>query len=419
MLRAALVLAVALLAALAGTAAPPATGYTAKVTVGAPTRLDWTFAVTSQSLADPPAKLTGDGFDSAKQTYELFVPERKDAKKPVPAILFISAGDEPGGWKAFEAVCKDRGFAFIGVRGAGNNVPPPKRVRIVLDCLDDVRRKLPLDADRTYIAGFSGGARVACAVAFALPEYFGGVIPVCAAGELREEPWLRHRLTDRVSAALVTGDTDFNRGEVERWKGGMWKGIGIRTRVWVQPKSGHAVPPPATLSEVVKWLDEDADRRASAAKKSPASRAAPDGALTREEDAKAILDEAKQLLGARATMHRGLMLLKGAAARWPDLAVGNAALKLLQEYDAKTDRPWEDDDVAEQRKQIAAEARGLGDYALNGIPAGSQYEKQKPDMAKRAIDLWGVLIGDAPDSPLGKEGKKLVAELEPLARKKK
>ena len=419
MLRAALVLAVALLAAPAGTAAPPATGYTAKVTVGAPTRLDWTFAVTNQSLADPPAKLTGDGFDSAKQTYELFVPERKDAKKPVPAILFISAGDEPGGWKAFEAVCKDRGFAFIGVRGAGTNVPPPKRVRIVLDCLDDVRRQLPLDADRTYIAGFSGGARMACAVAFALPEYFGGMIPVCAAGDLRDEPWLRHRLTDRVSAALVTGDTDFNRGEVERWKGGMWKDIGIRTRVWVQPKSGHAMPPPATLSEVVKWLDEDADRRASAAKKSPASRAAPDGALTREENAKAILDEAKQLLGARATMHRGLMLLKGAAARWPDLAAGKAALKLLQEYDAKTDRPWEDDDVAEQRKQIAAEARGLGDYALNGIPAGSQYEKQKPDMAKRAIDLWGVLIGDAPDSPLGKEGKKLVADLEPLARKKK
>ena len=187
----------------------------------------------------------------------------------------------------------------------------------------------------------------------------------------------------------------------------------------VPGKMGHAMPPPATLSEVVKWLDEDADRRASAAKKSPASRAAPDGALTREENAKAILDEAKQLLGARATMHRGLMLLKGAAARWPDLAAGKAALKLLQEYDAKTDRPWEDDDVAEQRKQIAAEARGLGDYALNGIPAGSQYEKQKPDMAKRAIDLWGVLIGDAPDSPLGKEGKKLVAELEPLARKKK
>ncbi|QJW98967.1 hypothetical protein FTUN_6562 [Frigoriglobus tundricola] len=38
---------------------------------------------------------------------------------------------------------------FVGVRGAGNNVTPPKRVRIVLDYLDDARRHLSRDADRT------------------------------------------------------------------------------------------------------------------------------------------------------------------------------------------------------------------------------------------------------------------------------
>lgn len=419
MLRAFLFAALALFATTFATAAPPATGYTAKVTVSGPTRPDWTFVASKQSLADPPAKLAGDGYDSTKQTYELFVPERKDPKKPLPAILFVSSGDEPSGWKSFETVCKDKGFVFIGVRGAGNNVPPPKRVRIILDCLDDVRRQIPLDADRTYISGFSGGARIACAVAFALPEYFGGMIPVCAAGDLRDESWLRHRLIDRVSAALITGESDFNRGEMERWKGGMWKDVGIRTRVWAQPKMGHAMPPAATLAEAVKWLDEDADRRAKVAQKSPSSRATPDGALTREELAKAVFEEGKQLLGAKPTQYRGLMLVKGAAGRWPDLAAGKAALALLTEYDSKKERPWEEDDLAEQRKHIAAEARALGDYALNGIPAGSQYEKQKPDTAKRAIDLWGVLIADAPDSPLGKEGKKLVAELEPLTKKKK
>ena len=417
MLRIACALAFVVCAVQLSSAAPP-TGYTAKVTVGAPTRLDWTFAVSNQSLADPPAKLTGDGFDSAKQTYELFVPERKDPKKPAPAILFISAGDEPSGWKAFEKTCKDNGFVFIGVRGAGNNVPPPKRVRIVLDCFDDVRKQIPLDPDRTYVSGFSGGARIACAVGFALPEYFGGTIPICAGGDLREEPWLRHRAIDRLSCALVTGEADFNRGEVERWKGTMWKDIGIRTRVWTQAKMGHALPPSATLTEAVKWLDEGANQRASSAKKSPGSRATPDGVLAREENAKALFDEAKQLLGDKQTMHRGLMLLKGAAGRWPDLVSGKSALKLLQEYDAKKDRPWEDDDIAEQKKQIAAEARGLSDYVLNGIPAGSPYEKQKPLFAQRAISLWDVIVADAPSSLLGKEGKKWVADLEPLTKKK-
>ena len=138
----------------------------------------------------------------------------------------------------------DKGIAYIGVRDAGNDVPPPKRVRIVLDCLDDVRRQVPLDPDRTYIGGFSGGARIACTIAFALPEYFGGVIPVCAGGEMREEPWLRHRIIDRLSAALVTGTSDFNRGEVERWKGTMWKDFGIRTRVWAGSGSGSTSTAP-------------------------------------------------------------------------------------------------------------------------------------------------------------------------------
>jgi hypothetical protein len=418
MSRLLLALVLGLVAAVTATAAPPASGYTAKVTVGGPTRIDWTFTVTNQSLADPPAKFTGDGFDSTKQTYELFVPDRKDAKKPLPAILFISAGDEPAGWKTFEKHCKDNGFVFIGVRGAGNNVPPPKRVRIVLDCFDDVRRQIPLDPDRTYISGFSGGARIACGICFALPEFFGGIIPICAGGDLRDEAWLRHRLIDRASAAMITGETDFNRGEVERWKGTMWKDMGIRTRVWVQPKMGHAMPPAATAAEAVKWLDEDVSRRAAGAKKSPASRAKPDGVLNREENAKAVFEEAKKLLSDKATMYRGLMLVKGTSARWPDLAAGKSALELLREYDGKTERPWDADDLAEQRKQIAAEARGLSEYALNGIPPGSQYEKLKPAIAKKATELWGVLINDAPDSPLGREGKKWVKELESLTKKK-
>jgi hypothetical protein len=403
---------------LVSTAAPPQPGYTAKVPVSGPTRLDWTFVITNRSLTEPPADTLGAGYDSAKQSYELFVPNRKDVKRPVPAILFISAGDEPGGWKAFETVCKDKGIVFIGVRGAGNEVPTGKRVRIILDCFDDVRRQIPLDPDRTYVSGFSGGARIACAVAFALPEYFGGVLPIAASGDLREEQWLRFRAADRLSAALVTGETDFNRGELERWKGPMWKDLGIRTKVWVQPKTGHALPPTATLAEAVAWLDEGVNARAALAKKAPASRTVPDIAPTRDAAAKALLKEGEDLLGGKTTQYRGLMLVKGVSERWPDTDTGKTARKLLEGYEAKKEKPWEAEDVAELRKQFTAEARALSDYTLNGIPAGSPYEKQRPDMAKQAIELWSALIGDAPDSELAKEGKKRVAELEPLAKKK-
>jgi hypothetical protein len=112
------------------------------------------------------------------------------------------------------------------------------------------------------------------------------------------------------------------------------------------------------------------------------------------------------------------MLVKGASERWPDTEAGKAARKLLESYQAKKEKPWEAEDIVELRKQFAAEARSLGDYALNGIPAGSPYEKQRPDMARRAIELWSALIADAPDSELAKEGKKKVAELEDITKKK-
>lgn len=396
--------------------AAPKEGYTPKVTVSGPTRIDWVYTSVTRSLEKPPAKFLPEDYDSTRQTYELFVPKRTDAKKPLPAVLFISAADDPQGWKAFEKPCRDAGFVFVGVRGAGNSVPGPLRCRIVLDCLDDVRRQLPLDPDRTYVAGFSGGGRMACGIGFALSDYFGGVFPIAASGDLRPEPYLRHRAIDRLSAALVTGTTDFNRGEVERWRSPFWKEIGIRTKVWTV-EGGHAIPPPATVAAALKWLDEGAAARGALAKKYPASRVAIDGAPSREEAAKALLAEGQEKAKAKETLHAGLMLLKGVLERWPDLPAAAEAKKTLQGFEGKGDRAWEKDDVAEQLKYAAAEARALEDYVTKGIPEASQYAKQRPDMAKRAIELWGLVIQTAPDSDDAKAGKESVPDLEKIAGK--
>jgi pimeloyl-ACP methyl ester carboxylesterase len=407
---------VLLLVVAASVSAAPPPGYHAKVSVTAPTRLDWTFALSNRSLATPPADWLGN-YDSRKVLFELFVPNRPDPKAPLPLVLFISPGDQPAGWKSFETPCKQLGMLFVSPYGAGNSVSPKKRVRMVLDVLDEVRRLYPTDPDRTYLAGFSGGGRIAWAIASALPEHFGGVIPVCAAGDLREETWLQQRVTDRLSVVLLTGQTDFNRGEVERFRGPILQEVGVRTKVWVQPGLGHGIPNDKTVLEALRWLDEGAAKRAELARKYPATRVSGDAAPSREERAQTLLAEGRERLKTPQTLYSGLMLIQGVMARWPDLKPGEDAKRLLTEYEGKAEKPWEAEDIALQRKNLIARAHGLTAYATGALPA--QYVKQRPDMAKAALELWKAILADGPDTPAGVEAKKRIPELEKLLKSEK
>jgi predicted esterase len=388
---------------------PP--GYHAKVAVAAPTRLDWTFALSNRSLADPPAAWLGD-YDSTKQHYELYLP-RRESKKLLPVILFVSPSGDRLGWKRFERLCKQQGILFACPYDAGNDCPGKKRVRIVLDVLDDLRRHYPIDADRTYLAGFSGGGRIACAIAFALPECFGGVMPICASGNLRSESWLRQRVMDRLRVALLTGEKDFNRAEVQRLRGPMLKEVGVTARVWVQRGMGHDVPPEAVQLEAFRWLDQGAARRRDEAKRHPASRLPGDATPDRSKQAQALLAEGKERLKKPATLYSGLMQLQGCMTRWPDLATAAEAKKILLDYEGRPEKPWEKDDIAEQRRFLIAQARAVDAYASGDLPP--QYAKERPAAARQAIQFWRKVLDDAPDSAAGREAKKRIPVLEKIA----
>jgi predicted esterase len=393
--------------------AQPLRGHQPQVAVGGPTRLDWIFALANQSLPQAPDDWLK-GYDSTAQRYELYVPASVDPRKPAPLVLFISAGGGAAGLADWRPLCDRAGIIFASPHGAGNNTTGPLRTRIILDVLDDVRRRFAVDADRTYLGGFSGGARVACTIAFALPEYFGGVVPVCGAESLRDESWLRRRVVDRLSVALVTGENDFNRGELERFRGPVLSGVGVRTKVWTVAGLGHAVPPAELLAEAFAWLEEGTAARRRLAQQWPAMRLSAEPP-TREASAAALFAEAKQRLQTPATLYSGLMQLQGLSVRWADLPVAEEAVQLLTAYDAKPQRPWEEDDLAEQRRFLWAEARGLDAYASGDLP--KQYEAQRAAIAAGALERWQTLLADDPQSPAGQEAQRRIPALTKLAEK--
>jgi predicted esterase len=392
-------------------AAEPLRGHHADVKVSAATRLDWVFALANQSPPDVPVGWLDD-YDSTKQSYELFVPSDYDAKRAYSVILFISPGGRGTGYRNWQAVCSKQKVIFASPHGAGNNCPPRQRVRIIFDVLDDIRRKYNTDVDRCYIGGFSGGGRTACAIAFALPEYFGGVIPVCAAGDLRQESWLKHRVIERLSVAHVTGEKDFNRGEVSRFRGPMLAEVGVRSRVWVVPKMGHGIPGGEQLQDVFRWLEAGVRDRKQLGKKYPASRISGSEMRSRAEWADGLLAEAKSRLGQRQTVYSGLMQLMGLRKRWPDVPAAESARSILLSYESKQDRPWEKDDLAEQRKFLIAQARALDAYATGELP--KQYAPRRGEMAEAALNLWKIIVADRANTAAASQARKRIPVLEAL-----
>ena len=384
-------------------------GYEPRASGAESTRLDWIFTLANQSLSEAPAGWLSD-YDSKQTTYELFVPQDYSDAKAWPLVLFVSPGEKAMGYQAWGDSCAELGVILAGPQLAGNNVPGPKRHRMVMDVLDDVRRRFHVDTDRTYIAGFSGGGRVACAIAFAVPEYFGGVIPVCAGGDLRSEPWLRQRVIDRLSVAHLTGETDFNRGEVERLRQTVLSSVGVRTRCWVADGVGHAVPGDSVFRQAFEWLEAKTEARRSFARKYPAARI--NGAWDRKDWSDHLLTEARKRIESRKTRYAGLMQLKGIHVRWNDLPAAGTAFEVLKEFERADQRAWEEEDIAEQRRFLVAQARGLTSYATG--PMHPNYQAQRPNIARAATNLWLVIVQDGQDEGAVMEAKQALPKLKKL-----
>lgn len=387
-------------------------GHHPDTRVQEPTRIDWVFVLANQSPAEVPPGWLAD-HESTRQSYDLYVPAGGRGKRP-GLVLFISPGDRGTGLDAFRRACDTHNLVFAAPHAAGNGVDTRARVRIVLDVLDDVRRRCGVDPDRSYIGGFSGGGRIACAIGFALPEYFGGLIPVCAAGDLREEPWLRHRAIARLSVACLTGERDFNRGEVERFRGPQLADVGVRSRVWVADGVGHAVPSAAVCGAAIDWLEEGVAARARLARDYPATRVAVDAPPGRDEQPRLLLAEGRKRLQAQQPRSRyeGLMLVKGVSDRWSDVPAGREARAILADAETKDGGDWQAEDIAEQRRFLLARARGLTAYASGPLPP--QYAGQRAEMAAAAVELWKLLIEDGQDEAATREAREKLATLQTL-----
>jgi pimeloyl-ACP methyl ester carboxylesterase len=167
------------------------------------------------SLVRELATLTPYPIDLSKEKFLLYVPSGPPPSPRGYALLvFVPPWDEarlPFGWAS---QLNHYGVIFVTPAHAGNTANVlSRRVPLALSAEQNVVGRYPVDRQRIYIGGFSGGSRVALRIALGYPDIFHGALLHAGANPLGDGfPLPPRDLFQRFQSAshliYVTGASD-------------------------------------------------------------------------------------------------------------------------------------------------------------------------------------------------------------------
>lgn len=170
-------------------------------------------------------------------------------------LVFVSptaaAAPRPGWTKVLD----DRNLIWVAAEDFGNSQPAAQRVMAALMGLTLVEQSCKTDPARLYIAGMSGGGRVASMTMTRFPQLFSGALYIVGANF-----WTADDAPDltRIAAkrfVFLTGRDDFNRSEVRQVYRN-YTAAGVRQTLLLDlPHFGHQYPDPAQLDAALGFLD--------------------------------------------------------------------------------------------------------------------------------------------------------------------
>lgn len=174
--------------------------------------LMWLFAGVTAWAADLPAGQIIDRVTCAadpSQSYALFVPADYTPSRTWPVIFAFDAGGRGRTpVERYQAAAERYGYIVVGSNNSRNGSTEISRILAAMTT--DVAERLAVDPKRVYLAGMSGGARVALGIALASKD-IAGVIASSAG-----YPDSRVRKTLPFPLFATAGTDDFNHLEMRR-----------------------------------------------------------------------------------------------------------------------------------------------------------------------------------------------------------
>ncbi len=164
----------------------------------------------------------------------------------------IDSGELPANW----AAALDRqNLIWIAADDFGNEHPRAQRILAAIAGLKLIESTTAIDVKRVYVAGMSGGGRIASQIITRFPRRFSGALYIVGADfwTEAEEP-----LRPRIAAnryVFVTGTRDFNRRDMRRVYS-KYQAAGV-TQVLLMdlPEFGHEYPNAEQLGQAIDFLD--------------------------------------------------------------------------------------------------------------------------------------------------------------------
>ena len=215
----------------------------------------------AQALAQSGKTLSGQPLDPAQERFVLYVPAQKPPQS-YALLVFVPPWDDaklPPGWAS---ALDQYGAIFVSAARSGNDANVvERRVPLALLAAQNIMQRYPVDPEHVYIAGFSGGARVALRLALGYPDVFRGALlsagsdPVGTAALPLPPKDLFARFQESSRLVYMTGEDDsaaLNADTASRDSLHRLCVFGVQTENI--PAAGHAVADRAALSRGLNAL---------------------------------------------------------------------------------------------------------------------------------------------------------------------
>lgn len=216
-------------------------------------------------VAEHRARVPEQSIDPSQERYDVYMPPSVvDAQDGAGLIVFVPPISEftvPRSWRVLLARHR---LILISARRSGNDQNTiERRIPLALHGYDYAIRHYRIDPQRVYVAGFSGGSRVAQIVAFAYADVFRGALLFSGSdpfgdGTAPPPPRELMRLAQqRLRIVQSTGEADEANLEIAARARRSWERLCVDHIVVIaQQRLGHELPDAAGFSRALSAMDE-------------------------------------------------------------------------------------------------------------------------------------------------------------------